>query len=441
MDDLTTNDIRIYSTEHFSLESPVRIEWIDDTSANIVYRTPSIASKALNQFTLNPTDNDFSHALQLQVAKPFLSHPESSLEIRTALLTDQKRPRAYEASRFYMMHPEHDPREQRRQDRGNRIGYDDYNKRRYSHEEHRRRKKLDSHQGFSSTMYDDDTKSLLTGKNRQLTRQNSYSTHSSVSSHGERNAIGEKGAQLRRHIDSYRPGRHGRPGLSLRNRSASPGRENSDRDSVAKRSVRRRTPPPPYQTRDPFPNTHENYGKELFPLKTVLDTKPIENGRDLTPNKTSAANLKRELFPNKTSISNHRRSDAFDAADETADIFASSLDLGIPAKAEVSESRNDLIGDLAKNHASTYGRLKSSDLELESLTVEVQEDVGLNIRGASKLQDSGFLIRGSASDGNCIGTARELFPGRTAGNAGKELFAERLEGRGGKRNRAEDMFY
>lgn len=442
MDDLTTNDIYAYSKEHFALESPIRIEWIDDTSANIVYSTAAVAAKALNQLALHPTKISFSPSLQLQIAKPFLSHPESNLEVRTALLTDQKRPRAYEASRFYMMHPEHDPREQRRHDRSDRNSFDDYKRRRYSHEEHRRRRKLDGHQGFSSTMYDDGTNATMRGTSRKSSRRDSYSTRSSVSSFERRNATGETSVQSRRHMDSYRPGRVGRPHPSPRDRSASPGRQNSEQEGRrTQRRLRRRTPPPPYQTRDPFPTKCENHGKELFPSKSVLDIRSIGNGTDLFPNKTSAANLKKELFPNKTSISNHRRSDAFDAADETAELFASSFGLGIPAKAGVSGSRNDLIGNIAKNHASTYGRLKSLDPESEPSAVEIEEEIGLNIRGASKLQDSGFSIRGSAGNTNFVGTTKELFPGKAVGNAGKELFAERLHGRGSKRNRAEDMFY
>lgn len=438
VDDLTTDDIHTYSTEVFPLEPPLRIEWIDDTSANIVYSTPAIALKALKHLALNP-NNDSSFSLKLQVAKPFLSYPESSLQVRIALFTDQKRPRAYEASRFYMMHPEHDPREVRRQDRSNRSSHHDYNRRRYSHEEHRRRRKLDLNQGFSSSMYDDDANALPNVPNRQSARRNSYSTHSSHSSFEERNTSSGRAVRSRRYVDSYRPGRLGRSSLSMRNRSASPSRSSNDRQGRLS-PVRRRTPPPPYQTSDPFPIPGENHGKELFPPKPIHGIKGIGNERDLFPNKTSASHLKKELFPHKTSLSNHRRSDAFDAADETADLFANGLALGVPAKVGTSESSLDLTADLAKNRASTYGRLKSSDFKMDSSAMEEQEEAGLNIRGASKIQNPGFSIRGSAGNGTFVGTARELFPGKIAGNAGKELFAGRLEGRGAKRNRAEDMF-
>ena len=67
-------------------------------------------------------------------------------------------------------------------------------------------------------------------------------------------------------------------------------------------------------------------------------------------------------------------------------------------------------------------------------------DGGLNIRGASRLQDSGFSIRGAADDASCVPQVNELFPERVVGNVGKELFADKLQGRGGKRNKAEDMF-
>lgn len=115
----------------------------------------------------------------------------------------------------------------------------------------------------------------------------------------------------------------------------------------------------------------------------------------------------KELFPHKTGV-NHRRSDAFDAADATADLFAKQMPVPFMDGA--------LDSPPAPGRSSETGRL--------------------NIRGAAKASAvHDFAIKGMAPGS----TARELFPAHT--NVGKELFADRLEGRLQQRKRAEDLFY
>jgi hypothetical protein len=170
--------------------------------------------------------------------------------------------------------------------------------------------------------------------------------------------------------------------------------------------------------RDPNPFPCENRSKELFPTKAedIGDEFRRQSrlivGKELFPNKLAANNIKKELFPLKTGTPVHRRSDAFDASDETADMFASRMRVpfidGAPDE------------DIAR-------------LELASKSTHK----GFNIRGASQ-QSPGFSIRGSATQFHVV--AKELFP-QKVGNTGKELFTEKLQGRGGKRNKAEDMFY
>lgn len=397
IDDLTTNDIRAFSTEHYSSHPPLQIEWIDDTSANLVYETSDIASEALASFSLQ-SDGDvaFLHSLQLRAAKPHRIHPGSSIQVRTAVSTDQKRPRAYQASRFYLMHPEHDPRERRR--RTSRSG-GEYRSRRYGNDEHRRRRRVDAVEGFTASMYDDDADAVVARTNAS-DRRNSRSSFSSGT-------------------NSYRP-------KPSRDRSASPSRENDSR-----RSARRRSPPPRYDSRDPNPFPQENRAKELFPHKaTSLDIGAELRGvssdtKELFPNKSAAANRKKELFPLKAGTSVHRRSDAFDAADETADLFANGMTVPFV--------------DGASDHPSNHGRLNPSDPDPIAEDLEDLERGGFSIRGAAKKADIGFSIRGTATGASPGNAVKELFPVK-AGNAGKELFAERLQGRGGTRNRA-DMFY
>ncbi|MCJ1470397.1 hypothetical protein MMC07_009042, partial [Pseudocyphellaria aurata] len=443
VDDLTTADIKAFSAEHFPTDSPLHIEWIDDTSANIVYDTAAIASMALNCFTLSPPFDMPYSPLQLRAAKTFSSHPESSLHVRIALFTDQKRPRAYEASRFYMMHPEYDPREQRRRDRSSRSGRGEYQRRRYAHEEHRRRIFGDKDEVYNPTMYDDESRALAHRHDRVdgvSIRRASRSTRSSFSSADDRNIFQDRRTRTRRRTDTYWPWRSSGKGRGNQDRSASPGRD--DRGHLARsgrRNSRRRTPPPPYQARDPCTSFADNSGKELFPLKPQLVTVLNKAERDLVSSKGSVGNLKKELFPNKSTSRNHRRTDAFDAADETVELFATEPNM--PVAVGVAMSRHSLTGKLVKNHTSSYGRSKSSDSVHEIMALEVLNDGGLNIRGSSQMHDSDFSIRGAADDVSCVPHVKELFPEKAAGNAGKELFANKLQGRGGKRNKAEDMFY
>ncbi|MCJ1394057.1 hypothetical protein MMC18_006935 [Xylographa bjoerkii] len=409
VDDLTTDDIRTFSLENYSTHPPLRIEWVDDTSANIVYETPEIASEALRLFSLRSNaDLALLHPLQLRAANRLSSRAGSDLQVRIAVTTDLKRPRAYEASRFYLMHPEHDPRERRR--RGSRIG-DEYRRRRYGNEEQKRRRKDDVAEGFTASMYDDDAEAVA-GRGDTSSRRNSRSSFSSGPGSGSFRG------------DSYRP--KTRNHIRSRDRSASPDRDGGDR------RVRRRTPPPRYELKDPHPVPQESRKKELFPAKASTGDIRLQilgisaNSKELFPNKKIASNLKKELFPLKAGISIHRRSDAFDAADETADLFANGMTVPFV--------------DGAIDRPPSHGRLRPTDPDPVAEDLENLERGGFSIRGASKQVDKGFSIRGTANGASSAGAVKELFPVK-AGNAGKELFAERLHGRGGKRNRAEDMFY
>ena len=429
LEDLTTSDIQAYSFEHYPFsKSPPRVEWIDDASANIVFGGEANAMVALQHFTLASEESDLLPLSQLRAAKTLSTHPGSSLHVRIAAVTDQKRPRAYEASRFYMMHPEHDPREQRRR-AGSFQENSDYRRKGYSNNEHRGRRRNDKEDRFDASMYDDGQPS---------SRRDSLS--SSANGHGTK----ERGkARLRG--DSYWPARDERNGASnSRNRSASPNGPNGH------------TPPPSYRSRDPYPFPQDNKGKELFPsvispdkdanhnakdlfsskmlarhttkghysTKSALTREAAPNRRDLPSNRKRATEVKRELFPDKVNPSKHSRSDAFDAADATADLFATGLSVPF---ADGSSSRKSPIHGSKSSHSRS--QIEGGDVE-----------GSLNIRGASKKQSQGFLIRGGAAV-NAIGTIKELLPIKDAGNAGKELFAEKVEGRGGRRNRAEDMFY
>ena len=410
VDDLTTSDILNYVESYQpSIDPRPRIEWIDDTSANIVLNDAEVAEIVLSILS-EDVSSHLSH-FQLRNAKTFLAHPESNLQLRIAVSTDRKRPRAYEASRFYMMHPEHDPRERRCSER--RSSYPRAT--RYSDQENRRRRRNDERQGLSASMYDD---TASTGDSQR----NSISSYSSTASHSRRDS---------RHVDRGVPRRR-------RDRSASP----SQRDARSNYRSRDLTPPPRYRRRDPNPFPAANSGKELFPVKTspsfsqrVAMSSCSVQGKELLVNKSVAANIKKELFPLKSGINGHRRSLAFDAADETADLFATGMtvpftDGSIDQKG--GSSKSSLADRITTGPATRLGPGKTT-----------AKDFGFSIQGAAtKPQNIGFSIRGLAADGVSSSGARvkELFPSKAGvGNQGKELFAAKVAG-SAHRKRAVDMF-
>ncbi|KAL8643375.1 MAG: hypothetical protein Q9228_000008 [Teloschistes exilis] len=415
LDDLTTTDIEFYASEHHPSDRLHCVEWIDDMSANLVYDTPAAAVRALISFTSSHLSQevDLFPSLQLRAAKTFSARAESRLEVRIAMSTDVKRPRAHEASRFYMMHPEHDPREKKRKLQN----YSDSHglkEQRYGDRETRPKSFQRRERRYGASTYDDGTRTARNGGN--ASRHSSASMNSDELFVADRPTDRRAGPRSGHAGDSYRPmARDER--RSVRNRSASPGMEGIDHQDVSGRRTRQRSPPT------------ANREKELFPIRSIPFISSATD-RELYPNKTVAASLKKELFPAKAGTPRHRRSDAFDAADEAADLFANGM--------AFSDARGP-SNQTAAAVGSSHGRLLISDPTPQSGGDEDWTDSGINIRGASMQQDSGIAIFGTATKSH-IGTIHELFPSKV-GNSGKELFAEKLQGRGLRRNKAEDMFY
>lgn len=401
---MTTDDIKQFATEHFTLEAPLRIEWIDDTSANIVYSSTEVGLQALAALTqLGEEDASSLPILRLRSAKALSTHPESVLQVRAAVKTDRKKPRAHEASRFYLMHPEHDPREKLRRELASRRrhgGADtsdgEYTRRRFDDHEHRRRRNRDGEAIINADMYDDKDTSAMEVSDAELGRQGRRRR-------GRRELFAD---------DERASGR-------LRNRSASPGRDTLQDEQKVESSRSRQDSRRRFRERSPA-SGRRNAGKELF-AASGSGTESDTNTRELFPNRTVSSYLKKELFPSKAS--NHRRSDAFDAADETADLFTRRISVPlVDGAADQGPSRRTKNVELFPGSSS---------------------GMGVNIRGAAA-QDEGLSIKGAANGISIKGkgaSVRELFPSKfSSSNAGKELFSDTLEGRGGRRRRAEDMF-
>ena len=384
LDDLTTNDIRSFASEYFSASKPT-VEWVNDSSANLIYETPELAHEALIAFAaFEVADVSQIPLLQTIPAKSLPLHPRTSLEVRLAVVGDRKQPGARERSRFYLFNPEHDPAERRKRG-GPRGGskYRDrndggYRSQQYNDHEQRKRQLDDEDAGFTANLYDDDEAAL--NARRKKGRQDSTSSGSFEERNGRHaRSRGAAGKELF-------PDRVDRGGGRLRDRSASPVR---DRDGDREDDARSRR-------RDMAASANRQKAQMIK-----------EQLRETTSSK--------DLFPKK--IVNHRRSVAFDAADATADLFARQMP--VPLVDGSSDYRSNVGLPLAAR-ISTKSGIDSGRL---------------NIRGAAKANlTHDFAIKGAADGG-----IKELFP--AGGNAGKELFSDKIEGRGRRRNKAEDLFY
>ncbi|CAG8973587.1 hypothetical protein HYALB_00009656 [Hymenoscyphus albidus] len=377
LDNLNTGHVRAFAAEHYTGSKPEHVEWIDDSSANLVYESEGVALEALKAFIeVDVTDVILIPLLQSVAAKRLSTQPQASLEVRRAVVGDRKQPRARERSRFYLFNPEYDPAERRKRGgNGGKIYRDredrGYQSQRYDDREQRNRVRGDEEAGFDASLYDDDDAALA----RRAARRREYSISSSDSQERRVRSRGAAGKELF-------PSDEGRNNGRLRDRSASPLRDDSrDRRDDRDRYIRK-----------PRAAAENRLKAEVIKAKL----------REAAPTK--------ELFPQKVNAS-HRRSSAFDAADETADLFASKM--AVPLVDGPSDER-----------------LNSTSSTWDNIT-------GFSIRGASKAPAvPGFSIKGAAG-----GQVKELFPAHFGDNTGKELFSGGLEGRGRRRQKAEDLFY
>lgn len=419
LDNFTTQDIRQFASEHYSTEQlQQRVEWIDDTSANVVYNTEEAAAEALKAFSdLSESIPEQLSLLQSRRAKPLSSHPDTDLEVRLATGADVKAPRAHERSRFYLMNPDHDPRERKRD-------YDDRSRRGGRRPDNRRNRTRDEpQQRFHVNMYDDDVGGAPEPgevDRPRRTQDNDNRRRRPTRANDE---------------DLFANKSNGR----LRDRSASPvreadGRFGFDDDQPKRRQARPRSFSPPARTRDLHQSTEtSNAALELFPGKgraSALDNSMADDSSaiELFPNKQSSPPKRnRELFPNKTQHSNHRRSDALNSEESTR-VRRKSNPPCIP-----SSSSYVSLGSFADRVSGgpQHGILHDRPINGHSS--------GFSIKGSATDAAPGFSIRGASREVNPV--VKELFPSKLgSGSSGRDLFEDKMKSKNQQRRRAEDLF-
>ncbi|KAI0436585.1 hypothetical protein F4803DRAFT_216396 [Xylaria telfairii] len=399
LDVMNPNDVKAYIAEHCSENSLdlERIEWIDDNSANLLFASETIASQALIALAANLiSDVSQLSTRHLLPAKPFLTRPEITLQVRPARESDKKVVGAASRSRFYLLNPEYDPEERRRRNEARR--YRDRNGDGFPRRYRRQSRTEESETPFDVNLYDDS--SITT--NTLLTRERPRRRRSLTPEY--------EAAESR--IDSYRPSNRGRElfpdsigsrrGTS-RDRSASPARDrDGDRDMD-----------------DPENN------------KSTMSREQNRHRAHAIKSHISRQNRAKELFPTEAASESGRLDDTIEDAaillskGITLPLMDGSSDTPVPALS--SRKLEDRITIPSKG--SLADRITAPDSVGNS---------AFSIRGAASQRSSntGFAIKGSAGK-----SVKELFPDKFGGNAGKELFGDApTGGRSRQRKRAGDLF-
>lgn len=157
VDNLHTDDIKAYVKAHFGVVD--RVEWIDDTSANLVFSSEPTARDALVALSsIEIADATALGAGESLPAKPLHDRSETTLHVRFAVQSDKKQAGAALRSRYYLLHPEYDPEERHRRRQDNRQKYrerDHHGRDSRRDLGRRRRDSYEDVEPFEASMYDD----------------------------------------------------------------------------------------------------------------------------------------------------------------------------------------------------------------------------------------------------------------------------------------------
>ncbi|RDA89923.1 hypothetical protein CP533_6214 [Ophiocordyceps camponoti-saundersi (nom. inval.)] len=376
LDSLHTDHVKAYVKTYFREVNAV--EWIDDTSANLVFDSPSTAREAFAALSsIEVADTSALEPGETLPAKPMDGRPDVSLQVRFTLEGDKKQAGAALRSRYYLLHPEHDPEEKRRHRPDTRSRYrdrDDRRDRRDGYDGYERRYRNDRHDDHDR--YD--------RKRRGSSQYESESFEASMYDDVPR---------------PQRPRRYSEPDEGPRAYA----RDNRDKELFRDRRPRRdRSASPRRRNDDLFANRRTDY-----PSANLRNNSSRGNRDEAQSMKTrmSATNRAKELFPGKVS----GRGGQLDQLERS--IGSASL-------------RDEDLPKVAKAAGAT------------TTTTTTTTDSAFSIRGqATRRRDEheGFSIKGRAT------SAKELFPGKLGGssNAGKELLDMN---RRKQRQKAQDLF-
>lgn len=266
LDTFNPNEVKAYVAEHAGSTQFERVEWIDDSSANLIFKSESTAQEALLALaSVEIADATQLPPLESLPAKSFSGKPDSSLQIRFAVAGDKKAAGAAARSRFYLLHPEYDPEERRRRGEFDRGKYRDRSDRGRDRDRRSGRRRDDRYEDesepFDVSLYDDDEEALAKRANaRPRPRRDSRSDREDYDD--------EEYARRNRDKELFPNRRPRGSGVAGRDRSASPMRDDArmetddlarDEEAAARNRDRARA------IKDRI--SRDNKSKELFPSK------------------------------------------------------------------------------------------------------------------------------------------------------------------------------
>jgi len=440
LDVLNPKELKTYVAEHFPETTFSRIEWIDDTSANLLFGSEDIASRALLALATPEaiglvTDVASLPLKQLLPAKSFSQRPEVSLQVRRAVWGDKKQQGAASRSRFYLLNPEYDPEERARR-RGENRRYrdrdgDDYNggrRRQQQQQQSRRTREDEPKDHFDVNLYDDDEAALATrigGDSSRSRRRRSY-TPDSDNDRRRRGNSPQRGVNAGKELFPLSSGDVGSGGQSRRN--------GSSRD----------------RSRSPIMRDRDG-DRDMDGSGFASDGSAARNrdrARAVKSHMQRNSRAAKELFP--TADKGDGR--LGDKVEDAAELLAKGITL--PVMDGSSDVPSTGTGNKSSSAASRgQGRRLEDRISAPGQGGRLGDRISgrdgdgssaFNIRGAANKEsatgDRGFAIKGMGK------SARELFPdkfgstgGGNSGNENKELFET---SRGGPRNRkkAGDLF-
>ena len=449
---LNTLDIREWVGEYCPMDSFERVEWIDDSSANLVYGSSLAADEALTALSTE----EVLEPLQPMRAQPLSRKPDVQLQVRQAIIDDVKVPGAKDRSAYYLFHREWDPdnpdniRPDRRKRKWRDEGGGDrmkYRRREWDDEVAHRRGSTEDVK-ITEDMYDDGPTVTSTDRHYRptYTLEKESGRRSSYSSAGERTRRGRRGNE-----DLFAANRTGR----LRDRSASPDRDGDGRYGFEETQPYRRPAPPRPISPAGRLDREAHRGpvrKELFPNKraeSALSNDRATGAVELFPSrrrKSTPVSAPKELFPDKLGTPIHRRQDARDLRHQEPlggyhpfrEPRETSLQLTPSSAADRPPSRHK------PNGKDLFSRITGGPSKKPSNSRPRSDDASFRApRAASPpsprtTEDIGFSIKGASRE-PMHQPVRELFP-RKPGTAlaGTLAFDGRIKGRA-RRLRAEDV--
>lgn len=443
LDQLDQDKLKEYVSSHVGGKGADRIEWVNDSSANLVFASESIAQEAL----LHLSAVDVADVTQIPLgevlpAKPIADKPEIALHVRFAVESDKKERGAALKSRFYLFNPDWDPeteegrrrregRDKRYRERDDRGAYRRGGRGRYDDRYDDRGE--EAPETFDVNLYDDDPKAL--SKRATLSDRPG-------SSRGRRSGPGRRRYSRSRSPsdnDSYvsanrdkelfpdnRPKHTLRSdrGSSSRNRSFSP---RNDRDAMEDDLAK---------DREAMRNNRDkarSIKERIYSTSKRTDSAP----RELFPSAGGA----KELFPSKTEGAGNKAQ--MDRINEGMACLSYDGSFDSDGSTPVSPSSPSSHGRAAS--LRFYQKMSLPDGQF-LMRYKVDQPVSsVRGRGPSRAEpnpSAGFLtIKGTAK------SVKELFPTKfnndsptNSSNAGRELFADKLDGRNRNRRRAGDLF-